>query len=62
MTVHVPAAGNPLRATLPVATLQVGCVIAPTTGAVGDAGTALIIVLPDATEVQVVTPSVTVKV
>jgi hypothetical protein len=27
--------GNPLNATLPVATEQVGCVIAPTTGAVG---------------------------
>src|SRR5271154_5316301 len=32
--VQLPA-GNPLRTTLPVATAQVGCVINPTTGAVG---------------------------
>ena len=34
MSVHVPEEGNPLSATLPVATVQVGWVIAPTTGAV----------------------------
>ena len=36
--VHVPAAGKPLNTTLPVPTLQVGCVIVPTVGAVGVAG------------------------
>jgi hypothetical protein len=33
--VQVPVAGRPLRATLPVAKTHVGCVIVPTTGAVG---------------------------
>ena len=33
--VHVPAAGKPLRATLPVDTEQVACVTVPTTGAEG---------------------------
>jgi hypothetical protein len=28
--VHVPLEGNPLRTTLPVAALQLGCVITPT--------------------------------
>ena len=36
--VHVPDEGRPLRATLPVGTAQVGCVLVPTTGAVGAAG------------------------
>ena len=47
--VQVPA-GNPLKTTLPVATLHIGCVIAPTVGAVGVAGCALIIILADADE------------
>lgn len=34
VTVHEPDEGKPLNATLPVETLQVGCVIVPTTGAV----------------------------
>lgn len=38
--------GNPLKITLPVATAQVGCVIAPTMGAVGV--TAVITTLADA--------------
>ena len=42
--------GKPLNITLPVATEQVGCVIAPTIGAVGV--TAVIKTLPDAGEVQ----------
>jgi hypothetical protein len=50
--VQVPLAGNPLRTTLPVATAQVGCVIAPTTGAVGVRGCALITTFPEATDVQ----------
>ena len=62
VTVHVPAAGNPLRATLPVATAHVGWVIAPTIGAIGVAGCTLTTALADATEVHVDTPSVTVKV
>ncbi len=62
VTVQVPANGKPLRATLPVDVAQSGCVIAPTTGAVGVAGCGLITALPEATEVQVVMPSVTVKV
>lgn len=33
--VHVPVDGNPLKTTLPVATVHVGWVIAPTTGGVG---------------------------
>jgi len=33
--VHVPLEGNPLNMTLPVETIHVGCVIAPTTGADG---------------------------
>ena len=36
--VQVPAAGNPLKTTLPVAKAQVGCVIVPTDGAVGAVG------------------------
>lgn len=40
VNVHVPEEGKPLNATLPVATLQVGCVIVPTAGAVGIAFTA----------------------
>jgi len=38
VSVHVPVAGKPLNTTLPVATAHVGCVIVPTTGAVGVAG------------------------
>ena len=41
VNVQVPEEGNPLSTTLPVATLQVGCVMAPTVGAVGVAGCAL---------------------
>ena len=35
VTVQVPDAGSPLKATLPVAVVQVGWVMAPTIGAVG---------------------------
>ena len=38
VTIQVPEAGSPLRATLPVAVVHVGCVIAPVTGADGDDG------------------------
>ena len=53
VNVQVPVAGKPLNTTLPVATLHVGCVIVPTTGAVGALGTALITTLPDDPETQV---------
>jgi hypothetical protein len=36
--VHVPEAGKPCNCTLPVATVQVGCVIGPIIGAVGADG------------------------
>lgn len=50
--VHVPLDGRPLKATLPMASAQVGCVIAPTTGAVGVAGWVLIITFADDEEVH----------
>ena len=52
VTVQVPDAGNPLKATLPVAVVQVGWVMVPTTGADGVAGCALIVALSDEAEVQ----------
>jgi hypothetical protein len=60
VTVHVPVAGNPLKATLPVAVEQVGWVIAPITGAIGVDGWVLIIALTEANEIQP-TELVTVK-
>ena len=42
--VQLPA-GNPLNITLPVASEHVGCVIVPTTGAVGVVGCTLIVTL-----------------
>jgi len=50
--VHVPAEGNPDKTTLPVARAQVGWVMVPTVGAAGDAGCALISILPEAGETQ----------
>jgi hypothetical protein len=52
VSVHAPDAGKPLKTTLPVATLQVGCVIVPTVGAEGAFGTALITTFPDDGEVH----------
>jgi hypothetical protein len=52
VNVHVPVAGKPLNTTLPVATAQVGCVTAPTTGAVGVAGCVLITTFEDDAEVH----------
>jgi hypothetical protein len=37
VNVHVPVAGRPLKSTLPVANIQVGWVMVPTKGAVGNA-------------------------
>ena len=50
--VHVPEAGNPLKATLPVPTVQVGWVIVPMTGAAGAPGAASITTLTDCAEVH----------
>ena len=52
VSVHVPVAGKPLNATLPVGTEHVGCVMAPTTGAVGVAGWVLITIFPVEGEVH----------
>ncbi len=51
LIVQLPA-GRPLRATLPVASAQVGWVITPTTGAVGVEGWALMITLVLAGDTQ----------
>ena len=52
VNVHVPVAGKPLKITLPVTTVHVGCVIVPTEGAVGGVGTALITTEVEAVEVH----------
>jgi hypothetical protein len=52
LIVHVPAAGKPLNATLPVPTLHVGWVIVPTVGAVGVAGWVLITTLAEDDEIH----------
>ena len=41
VSVHVPVAGKPLNATLPVAVAHVGCVIVPIVGAEGVEGCVL---------------------
>ena len=50
--VQVPVAGNPLSTTLPVDNVHVGGVIAPTAGAAGIGGWAMITTLPEAGETQ----------
>ena len=52
VTVQVPVSGNPFKTTLPVAVEQVGWVIVPMVGALGEAGAALTTAVPDAMEVQ----------
>ena len=42
VTVQVPAAGKPLKSTLPVAVTHVGCVTALTIGATGNELTAIV--------------------
>jgi hypothetical protein len=44
--------GNPLKTTLPVATVHVGCVMVPTVGAEGVTGCVLMTTLPEAVEVH----------
>jgi hypothetical protein len=48
----VPVAGNPLNTTLPVDSLQEGCVICPTTGAVGVTGCGKIVTFAELAELQ----------
>ena len=50
--VHVPEAGKPLKTTLPVAIAQVGWVMVPTVGVVGDTGWAVITTLAEAGDTQ----------
>ena len=52
VSIQLPEAGNPFNTTLPVATEQVGWVIVPTVGAVGEDGWAVITTLPEAGETQ----------
>ena len=60
LMVHAPVAGNPFNTTLPVGSEHVGCVMDPTVGAGGVAGTVFI---TTSTEVEEVHPAslVTVK-
>jgi hypothetical protein len=52
VNVHVPTAGSPFRTTLPVDTVQEGCVVVPATGAVGVAGCASMVTVLEAAEVH----------
>jgi hypothetical protein len=52
VNVQVPVAGKPSKITPPVAMVQVGWVIVPTTGGVGVNGCVLMTTLPDAEEVH----------
>jgi hypothetical protein len=52
LIVHVPVAGKPVKGTLPVDVVQVGCVGVPATGAVGTIGEGLMVTLPEDAEVQ----------
>jgi len=50
--VQLPVEGSPFNTTLPVATEQVGWVIVPIVGAVGDDGWAMTTTLAEACEMQ----------
>jgi len=52
VNVQMPEAGKPFNTTLPVATAQVGWVIVPLVGAVGDDGWTVITTLAEAGETQ----------
>ena len=59
VTVQLPLAGNPLKTTLPVATLQVGWVMDPNVGAAGVGGCALTTAEEEAEETQLAAFSTT---
>ena len=50
--VHVPLDGKPFKVTLAVETVQVGCVVVPTEGAVGALGAVLMTTFAEAEEVH----------
>ena len=52
VSVQVPVAGSPLSTTLPVETLQEGCVMVPTRGAVGVTGCVLMVTVAEGGETQ----------
>jgi hypothetical protein len=52
INVQLPDAGKPFNTTLPVATAQVGWVMVPTVGDVGDDGWAVMTTLTEAGETQ----------
>ena len=52
VSVHVPVAGRPVKATLPVGIEQVGWVVAPITGVAGTVGAALITTFAEGIEVH----------
>ena len=52
VSVHVPDEGKPLRATLPVDSRQVGCIIVPTTGDEGEGGCELMDTLAEGSDVH----------
>jgi hypothetical protein len=52
VSVHVPVVGKPFNTTLPVETLQLGCVTVPTEGVLGTVGAAISTIGCDGEEVQ----------
>ena len=50
--VQVPVAGKPFNTTLPVVSAQVGWVMVPTVGAVGEDGWAVMTTLAEADEIH----------
>ena len=52
LIVHVPVAGNPFKTTLPVALVQVGCVIVPIVGALFAKGCALMTTFAEGEEIH----------
>jgi hypothetical protein len=52
VNVQLPVDGRPLKATLPVDNAHVGCVIAPTTGGVGEDGCAVMTISADGRDIH----------
>ena len=52
VSVQVPVAGKPLKTTLPVPSAQVGWVMVPTVGAVGEDGWAVMTTLAETGDIQ----------